>query len=203
MDAEQRIQFQRLPKPSDSEVAWVMDRIARRIIRLLEQRGLGTQADPDEADPLLRDQPLLAELEFMAKRASNGMKEVYIRSEPANADFRKRPLMPPIGHARCETSSRSGIAADARPPTFGRISASSVNNGDGPVVSYSAEAISSLGIIFSAVKIPESKEYRISNREFRMMMFEFPYRSTTLSGCCWLQGPIPFLATRIVIQRAE
>jgi hypothetical protein len=39
-----------------------MQHIARRIIRLLERRGLGPQADPDEADPLLRDPPLLAEL---------------------------------------------------------------------------------------------------------------------------------------------
>ena len=36
--------------------------IARRIVRLLEYRGLGPQSDPDEADPLLRDQPLLATL---------------------------------------------------------------------------------------------------------------------------------------------
>ena len=37
-------------------------RVARRILALLERRGLGPRADPDEADPLRRDQPLLAEL---------------------------------------------------------------------------------------------------------------------------------------------
>ena len=37
-------------------------RIARRIVRLLERRGLGLHGDPEEADPLQREQPLLAEL---------------------------------------------------------------------------------------------------------------------------------------------
>jgi len=40
----------------------VTARIARRIVNLLERRGLGPHGDPEEADPLQRDQPLLAEL---------------------------------------------------------------------------------------------------------------------------------------------
>src|SRR5213594_1620686 len=52
----------RLPPPDDAEVARVTACIARRIVRLLEYRGLGPQSDPDEPDPLLRDQPLLAML---------------------------------------------------------------------------------------------------------------------------------------------
>src|SRR5881397_2268481 len=56
------IRFHPLPPPDDTEVARVTTRIARRILALLERRGLGPQADPDEADPLGRDQPLLAEL---------------------------------------------------------------------------------------------------------------------------------------------
>jgi hypothetical protein len=31
-------------------------------MRLMEQRGLGPQADPEEADALRRDEPLLADL---------------------------------------------------------------------------------------------------------------------------------------------
>jgi hypothetical protein len=61
-DDRQRIRFKRLPPPCNGEVARVTACIARRIIRLLERRGLGPSADPEEADPLLRDQPLLAEL---------------------------------------------------------------------------------------------------------------------------------------------
>jgi hypothetical protein len=90
MDAQQKIQFQRLPKPSDSEVAWVMERVVKRIIRLLERRGLGPQADPDEADPLLRDQPLLAELYSasvqgriaIGPRAGNRVAVMGIPAEP-------------------------------------------------------------------------------------------------------------------------
>jgi hypothetical protein len=39
-----------------------MDRVHRRVLRLMEQRGLGPQVDPEEADTLQRDEPLLAEL---------------------------------------------------------------------------------------------------------------------------------------------
>jgi hypothetical protein len=54
--------FQRVPPPSDAEIARVADRIHRRVARLMERRGLGPQADADEADTLRHDEPLLAEL---------------------------------------------------------------------------------------------------------------------------------------------
>ena len=54
--------FLPLPPPADAEVARVTMRVARRIARLLERRGLTSGADPDEADPLSRDDPLLAAL---------------------------------------------------------------------------------------------------------------------------------------------
>jgi hypothetical protein len=62
VDDKKQIRFQTLPPPSDSEVRQITERVARRIVRLLEQRGLGPQADFEEADSLSRDQPLLAEL---------------------------------------------------------------------------------------------------------------------------------------------
>jgi hypothetical protein len=54
--------FRHVSPPSDTEVAQVAERVHRRVARLLEKRGLGPQADPDEADGLRRDQPMLAEL---------------------------------------------------------------------------------------------------------------------------------------------
>jgi hypothetical protein len=54
--------FHPLAPPDDAEVARIVRRIARRLARLLERRGLGRNADPDAADPLPRDQPLLAAL---------------------------------------------------------------------------------------------------------------------------------------------
>jgi len=61
-DEERRVRFHVLPAPDDAEVARVTARVARRVVRLLERRGLGPHGDPDEADPLRRAQPGLAEL---------------------------------------------------------------------------------------------------------------------------------------------
>ena len=55
-------QFHPLPAPDDAEVVQVAGRIADRTIALLERRGLGPDADPEEADSLARDEPLLAAL---------------------------------------------------------------------------------------------------------------------------------------------
>jgi len=54
--------FHPLPPPGSEEVARVVATTARRVSRLLETRGLGAEADPDECDPLARDEPLLASL---------------------------------------------------------------------------------------------------------------------------------------------
>lgn len=54
--------FRRVSLPADMEVACVAERIHRRVERLMEKRGLGPQANPDEADSLRHDEPLLAEL---------------------------------------------------------------------------------------------------------------------------------------------
>ena len=62
VDGKGEVVFRRVPPPSDAEVARVAERIHRRVARLVERRGLGPQTDPDEADALRRDEPLLAEL---------------------------------------------------------------------------------------------------------------------------------------------
>jgi len=56
------IVFKRVAPPGDEEVARIVKQICRRVGRLLERRGLGPQADPEEIDTLRRRQPLLAEL---------------------------------------------------------------------------------------------------------------------------------------------
>jgi len=61
-DKQGRIRFHRAPPPSNAEVARVAGRIHRRVARLLERRSLGPRADPEEADSLPHDQPLLAGL---------------------------------------------------------------------------------------------------------------------------------------------
>ena len=59
---EGKLHFHPLPPPSDAEVGQVATRVAQRIARLLERRGLGPGAAPLEADPLAQEQPLLAAL---------------------------------------------------------------------------------------------------------------------------------------------
>ena len=54
--------FRPVGPPSDAEVARVAGRVHRRVMGLMELRGLGRRADPDEADSLRLDEPLLAEL---------------------------------------------------------------------------------------------------------------------------------------------
>jgi hypothetical protein len=61
-DANREIRFQKLPTPDDSEVARVTACIVKKIHRLLERRGLGPKTSPEEADPIMQEQPLLAEL---------------------------------------------------------------------------------------------------------------------------------------------
>ena len=63
-DDREGVRFLPLPPPDDAEVARVATRVARRIGHLLERRGLGheNEVDPEEVDPLARDEPLLAAL---------------------------------------------------------------------------------------------------------------------------------------------
>jgi hypothetical protein len=59
---EGRLRFHPLAPPDDAEVARVARRLARGIARRLEKEGLGAEADPTEADPLVAEDPLLAHL---------------------------------------------------------------------------------------------------------------------------------------------
>jgi len=59
---EPGMRFRTLPPPGDDEVHRVVERVAGRVARLMERRGLGRDADPSDADPLAVAQPLLAGL---------------------------------------------------------------------------------------------------------------------------------------------
>ena len=55
-------QFQVLPAPDDEEIARLTELLAKRIREFFCRRGLGPDSDPEESDPLARDQPWLAGL---------------------------------------------------------------------------------------------------------------------------------------------
>ena len=61
-DDDDQPQFQVLPAPDDEEIAQLTEALAVRIRKFLHQRGLGPDSDPEESDPLSRDQPWLAGL---------------------------------------------------------------------------------------------------------------------------------------------
>ena len=59
---EGEVAFRPVAPPGDEEVARIAANVCRRVGRLLERRGLGPQADPEEIDTLRQHEPLLAEL---------------------------------------------------------------------------------------------------------------------------------------------
>src|SRR5207244_7397632 len=61
-DDDSRPQFQVLPAPDDEEIAHLTELLTQRIGNFLHRRGLGPDSDPEESDPLARDQPWLAGL---------------------------------------------------------------------------------------------------------------------------------------------
>jgi len=67
-DPRDGMRFRPLPPPDDGEVARVTRSIARAIARLLERRSLAPDADPDETDPVSRDEPLLAAISSASVR---------------------------------------------------------------------------------------------------------------------------------------
>jgi hypothetical protein len=61
-EARGSLRFHPLPPPDDAEVARVVERVARQVVRLLERRGLADASGPVGEDALARDEPLLAAL---------------------------------------------------------------------------------------------------------------------------------------------
>jgi len=91
-NSKDELTFLRVGPPSDGEVARIAERVHRLVTRLMEQRGLGPKDDPDEADTLRRDEPLLAKLYSasitgrVATGPRAGRRIVRIRDEMDYAD---------------------------------------------------------------------------------------------------------------------
>ena len=121
-DSDGQIRFRRLLRPTDAEVASVTAGIVKKVQRLLERRGLGPQADFEEADPLLRDQPLLAELYSASVQgriavgpgAGERLKGIRFEFEMEGEGKRAGPLLrQPVGiQSACQRMhSREGTAS--------------------------------------------------------------------------------------------
>ena len=104
--------FHLLPPPDDDQVAQVADRITGRVLALLDRRGLGPDADPEQSDPLALEPPLLASLysASVAGRIATGLpagQRVLAAGNPIDGNYRE-----------VLTGPRSPTSL-SRPPTAG------------------------------------------------------------------------------------
>ncbi len=114
---EPGMRFRALPPPEDDEVRRIAERVAGRVARLMERRGLGTDADPSVADPLASAQPRLAGLAADSVRglAPGG-------SRPARRGDRIDPedLSAPPATPRCAAAMGFTLHADVAVPARDR-----------------------------------------------------------------------------------
>jgi hypothetical protein len=95
-NSKNELTFLPVGPPGDAEVARVAARVHRRVMRLMENRGIGPQADPEESDTLRRDEPLLAELysASIAGRVATGPRAgrpiMRIGDEPDAEDVKRK-----------------------------------------------------------------------------------------------------------------
>ena len=71
-DDDDKPHFQVLPAPGDEEIARLAGWLAQRIRAFLRKRGLGADSNPEESDPLVRDEPWLAGLYAASVRGRMG-----------------------------------------------------------------------------------------------------------------------------------
>jgi hypothetical protein len=112
--------FHALPPPTDEEIAALVQTLARRIARLLERRGLAKDADPQDADPLARDEPLLASLygASVASRIATGPRagrRVERQGDRIDAD-----ALPRLSGPRCASASGVSLHANVAIPARDR-----------------------------------------------------------------------------------
>jgi hypothetical protein len=119
-DEEGGIRFHRLPPPSDSDVAQITERVARRVTRLLERRGMSPESEQGEADRFSMEQPLLAELYTASVQgristglqAGNYLQTKGFQHEPGQSKGKKSP--------RCSNVSGFNLHANVCIPAKAR-----------------------------------------------------------------------------------
>jgi hypothetical protein len=112
--------FHALPPPTDEEVAALVHTLARRIMRLLERRGVAQDADPEDADPLARDQPLLASLygASVTRRIATGPRAG--RRVERQGDRIDVDALPRLSGPRCASASGVSLHANVAIPARDR-----------------------------------------------------------------------------------
>jgi hypothetical protein len=112
--------FHALPPPTQEEIAALVHTLAQRIVRLLERRGLAKDADPEDADPLARDQPLLASLygASVTRRIATGPRAG--RRVERQGDRIDVDALPRLSGPRCASASGVSLHANVTIPARDR-----------------------------------------------------------------------------------
>jgi len=120
IDRDGSARFHALPPPSDAAIAALVLTLARRIARLLEGRGLGRDADPEEVDPLARDEPLLASLygASVASRIATGPRAG--RRVERQGDLVDADVLPRLSGPRCASVAGVSLHANVEIPASDR-----------------------------------------------------------------------------------
>ena len=114
------VRFRPLPPPDDNEVERVARSVARGIARLLERRGLGPDADPDEIDPVARDEPLLAALYSASVRGRIAMGPRAGQTVLRFGDHVDVEHLPAAGGRRCTNIGGVSVHANVAVPARDR-----------------------------------------------------------------------------------
>jgi hypothetical protein len=121
VNEEGEFAFRHVAPPSDAELTRVAERIRHVVSRLLERRGAGPQASPDEADTLQQRQPLLAELygASLTGRVASGPRTGRRIAIVGGGDDRED--LPARCGRRCASVSGFSVHADVRIPAHNRM----------------------------------------------------------------------------------
>ena len=110
-----------MPPPSDAGVAQVAARVAGRIARLLQRRGLGPEADPEETDSLIRREPLLAALygaSVSGRTATGPRAGMRVTTVGAQIDAKSPEV---LAGSRCASVSGVNVHAGVCVPARDRV----------------------------------------------------------------------------------
>ncbi len=110
-------QFQVLPAPGDEEIVRLAGLLSRRIRAFLQRRGLGADSNPEESDPLARDQPWLAALYAASVRGRVGRTGTRVTR---HADQIDPESMDAFSSPRCASGDGFSVHANVSIPAGDR-----------------------------------------------------------------------------------
>jgi hypothetical protein len=119
-DDDDHPQFQVLPAPDHEEISRLTALLGVRVRKFLHQRGLGPDSDPEESDPLARDQPWLAGIYAASVRGRVAHSANSGRHVTNAGDQIDPESMDALSSPRCATVDGFSLHADVAVPAGDR-----------------------------------------------------------------------------------